>query len=217
MSDLSDNRYPGSEPPLAGSDPGQPSGTSGSQEREAGFSDLKAKAAEDLKQVKEFSEQQAQQAMEKTAEMAAEQKNFVADQLDGLGAALEKVSSELEGEQRTMGRYAGDLGASVKRLAGDLKDRDLGEIAAMAENFGRRQPLAFLGLAALAGFAASRFVTASAQRTSSASASTGAASRSDVYARSMPTGYGADGNQPAPNGLGSGSGSGLTQEEGYNG
>lgn len=40
----------------------------------------------------------------------------------------------------------------------------------MAEEFGGKQPLAFLGVAALAGLAGSRFLTASAKRTSAASA-----------------------------------------------
>jgi hypothetical protein len=43
-------------------------------------------------------------------------------------------------------------------------------MAGMAEEFGRKQPLAFLGVAALAGLAGSRFLTASAKRTSAASA-----------------------------------------------
>lgn len=129
------------------------------------LSDLKDRATEDLQELKHAAKDQAQQALEKTSEMAAEQKNFIATQLGAVATALEKVGGELnQGDEKTVGRYAQDLGGSAKRLAADLKDRDMREIASMAEDFGRKQPLAFLGLAALAGLAASRFVTASAAR-----------------------------------------------------
>ncbi len=56
----------------------------------------------------------------------------------------------------------------MQTLAKQMEGRDLGEVATMAEEFGRKQPLAFLGIAALAGLAASRFLTASAKRSTSA-------------------------------------------------
>ena len=45
-----------------------------------------------------------------------------------------------------------------------MKNRNVDELLAMAEDFGRTQPVAFLGAAALAGFVASRFVLSSANR-----------------------------------------------------
>lgn len=130
-----------------------------------GLSDLQDRATKDLSEIKHAAKDQAQQALDKTSEMAAEQKNFIATQLGAVASALEKVGGELnQGDGKAVGRYASDLGGSAKRLAADLKDRDMREIASMAEDFGRKQPLAFLGLAALAGLAASRFVTASAER-----------------------------------------------------
>lgn len=129
------------------------------------LSDLQDRASKDFQEIKHAAKDQAQQALDKTSEMAAEQKNFIATQLGAVATALEKVGGELnQGDEKTVGRYAQDLGGSAKRLAADLKDRDMREIASMAEDFGRKQPLAFLGLAALAGLAASRFVTASAAR-----------------------------------------------------
>jgi len=129
------------------------------------LSELKDKAAEDFAQVRQAAAEQAQAAMDMTVEKAAERKNFVARQLGGVAQALEKVGSELErGDQQTLGQYTRDLGNSAKRIAEDMRNRDLGEVAAIAEDFGRKQPAAFLGLAALAGFAASRFVMASARR-----------------------------------------------------
>lgn len=110
-------------------------------------------------------DEQANQA--KTAAMRAvdEEKSALARQLRGLAGAMEKVGSELRrSEQPALGRYTQHIGQSIGRLARDCENRELGEIAAMAEDFGRKQPLAFLGIAAIAGLAASRFLSASAER-----------------------------------------------------
>jgi hypothetical protein len=45
-----------------------------------------------------------------------------------------------------------------------IEDRDVDDLLGMTQDFGRRQPVAFLGAAALAGFVASRFALASAHR-----------------------------------------------------
>jgi hypothetical protein len=163
MSDLSENRIGGastSAPPYSSQQASSP----GAADK---LSDLKDKAAEDFAQIRDAARDHAQAAMDMTASQATEQKNFVARQLSGVAEALQKVGSELQrGDQQTLGKYTADLGGGAKRIAEDIRDRDLGEVTSMVEDFGRRQPVAFLGLAALAGFAASRFVTASAQRSS---------------------------------------------------
>ena len=53
---------------------------------------------------------------------------------------------------------------NAEKLSSLVRDNDVDQLLAIAQDFGRRQPVAFLGAAALLGFAASRFVTASAQR-----------------------------------------------------
>lgn len=186
MSDITENRMGGtsaSTPPYASQSSSQDSSQSDMSGSDK-LSELKDKAAEDLSQIRRAATDQAQAAMDMTAEKAAEQKNFLARQLGGVAQALEKVGSELErGDQQTLGQYTRDLGSSAKRIAEDIRDRDLGEVAAIAEDFGRKQPAAFLGLAALAGFAASRFVLASAQRrTSSQSGSNSYASQTRANA-----------------------------------
>jgi len=113
---------------------------------------------------------QASQAKVTAARAIDHEKNALARQLRGLAGAMEKVGTELRhSEQPVLGRYTQQMGTSIGRLARDCEDRELGEIAAMAEDFGRRQPLAFLGMAAIAGLAASRFLSASAQRSQNTS------------------------------------------------
>jgi hypothetical protein len=113
---------------------------------------------------------QGSQAKVAAAQAIDHEKSALARQLRGLANAMEKVGSELrQSEQPALGRYTQQMGSSIGRLARDCEERKLGEIAAMAEDFGRKQPLAFLGMAAIAGLAASRFLSASAQRSQSTS------------------------------------------------
>lgn len=143
--------------------------------------DLNEELRNDAEEVKRFTDDQTKRAREVATNLAEKEKNFAARQMRGIANALQKVGAELEGaEQEAVGQYARKLGNSLQELARDLKDRDLGELAATAEDFGRRQPVAFLSMAALAGFAASRFLTASAGRRNhrqSATASTPAHSQ----------------------------------------
>lgn len=136
------------------------------------LNDLKDKITDDMNAAKDAVKDGADSAMQKVQSTVAEQTNFAAHQVGGIATALRKVGAELErGDQPEVGRYAQQIGESVQAIAKKIEGRDLGEIANMAEDFGRKQPLAFLGVAALAGLAASRFLTASAKRTSNTATS----------------------------------------------
>ncbi|MBB3543907.1 hypothetical protein FHT97_004668 [Rhizobium sp. BK399] len=141
------------------------SGTSTTPDAMAKARDLKEKVADDLSSVQDSLKAGADTAVEKARDAAASQKNFLARQVGGIATALQKVGSELENsDQPETGRYASQIGRSVQAVARQIENRDLGELATAAEDFGRRQPVAFLSVAALAGLAASRFLTASAKR-----------------------------------------------------
>ena len=144
--------------------------TSGADDRSsprAQVNDLKDSVTDDLKRAREALSDGRDTVTEKLNDTISEQASFVARQVGGIASALEKVGAELEqGDQPQVGRYARQIGSSAQDLASRMDGKDTGEIARMAEDFGRRQPLAFLGMAALAGLAASRFLTASAKRTS---------------------------------------------------
>ncbi|MBB5537720.1 hypothetical protein [Rhizobium giardinii] len=130
-----------------------------------GFSELKDKVADDLDAARGMIKDGTEAAVAKVKGSVSTQTNFAARQARGIASALEKVGAELErGEQPQVGRYARQIGGSIQRIANEIEDRDIGEVAGMAEDFGRRQPLAFLGVAAIAGLAASRFLMASAKR-----------------------------------------------------
>ena len=99
-------------------------------------------------------------AADKAEEIASKQKNIAARYAGSIGSALEKVGSEIQGaDDAAIGKYAKELGSTIQSFAKDVEDRKLSDVAGMAEDFGRKQPLAFLGLAALAGLVASRVLT----------------------------------------------------------
>ena len=154
-------------PPSAGATPAfSPTGQTDS-------ATLKDKVAEDLQTAKSAAQTELSRATQKASDVASEKKHFAADRVRGVASAIEKVGTELEqGDQPEVGRYAKQIGSSIQRFAGDMEGKDMGEIAAMAEDFGRRQPAAFLGIAALAGFAASRFLTASSEQRAEPSSAT---------------------------------------------
>ncbi|WP_077967141.1 hypothetical protein [Ensifer adhaerens] len=149
-----ENRRAQQQQPIS---PSQEGGPYGGRESEVGEPRVDQNVASD---------DRSGQAKAAAAKVVDDEKGALARQLRGLAGAMEKVGSELrKSDQPGLGRYTQNLGNSIGRLASECEDRDLGEIASIAENYGRKQPLAFLGIAAIAGLAASRFLTASAKRT----------------------------------------------------
>lgn len=135
-------------------------------EDHASFADLKRKVSEDISSASDAIKAGAETATTKVKAVVSEQATFAAKQVEGLATALQKVGCELESsDQKEVGKYATQIGQSVEQIARQMEGKNIGEIANMAEDFGRKQPLAFLGIAALAGLTASRFLTASAKRT----------------------------------------------------
>jgi ElaB/YqjD/DUF883 family membrane-anchored ribosome-binding protein len=130
--------------------------------------DLKDKVMEDISAARDTIKETADAAIDTVKETASEQTKFAARKLGAIASALEKVGSELEqSDSADVGRYTKQIGTRVQTLANQMEGKDIGEVATMAEDFGRKQPLAFLGIAAVAGLAASRFLTASSKRSAS--------------------------------------------------
>ncbi|WP_075293239.1 nutrient deprivation-induced protein [Pararhizobium arenae] len=168
--DRPDREHPGSQPSSA-----QPGSSSDAQ---VTFSELKEKVTEDFSSVSDAVKTGVETATGKVKEAASDKAAYFAKQVESVAAALQKVGSELEAsEEASIGRYATQIGQSVQTFANRIEGKDISEIASMAEEFGRKQPLAFLGIAALAGLTASRFLTASAKRANTSST------------RSAPTSY----------------------------
>lgn len=132
------------------------------------------RAAEDVRELGHQAGAKVGEATEKAKSFAADQKELAAGQINGLAAAITKVADELDGsDQQTVARYARDLASGLSNVGKTIQDRDVDDLMGLAQDFGRKQPVAFLGAAALAGFMASRFALASAHRRESKPATTG--------------------------------------------
>ena len=103
-------------------------------------------------------------AAQKAEGMANEQKNAMASHLDGIAGAIRHAADDLDGESSPGARVTREAADRVAQLSKALRENSIGDLAGVAEDFGRRQPVAFLGASMLAGFAASRFLVASGHR-----------------------------------------------------
>jgi phage host-nuclease inhibitor protein Gam len=128
------------------------------------FGTVKAEAEAQAGAVVEQAKHEIGKAAEKAKGMATEQKEFIAHQVDDVAQAVNKVAGELEMNNAAIGGYARTVADTVTNFSETIKNKDVDELLGMAQDFGRRQPAAFMGAMALMGFAASRFIMASAQR-----------------------------------------------------
>lgn len=129
------------------------------------FDEIKDRAREDFETVKREARSEFDHVRREAGSYAESQKNYAAEQLAGLASVFERVGNEMRsGEQSWAGRYAGDIAHRIEDVADRARNSSLNEIVGDVENFGRQRPGAFLATAALLGFAASRFLSASASR-----------------------------------------------------
>lgn len=132
------------------------------------------RAKDDARELGQHASEKVAEATDKAKSFASDQKSLAAGQISGVADAITKVADELEGsEQQTVARYARDLASGLSSFGKTIEDRDVDDLMGMAQDFGRKQPVAFLGAAALAGFVASRFAMASSQRRDSKSSASG--------------------------------------------
>jgi ElaB/YqjD/DUF883 family membrane-anchored ribosome-binding protein len=171
-------------------------------------------AADQVANLKSQASAQIHDATDKAKTFASEQKNFAAGQITGVASAIDRVADELEGgDQQMVARYARDLASGLSRFGNNVQNKDVDDLIGMAQNFGRSQPLAFLGAAALAGFVASRFAMASAQRRQNTQTSGQYSGGQSYSGNSTPYGSGASAGYGA--GTSTGSGYGSSASTGY--
>lgn len=123
-----------------------------------------AEAAATASQIADQAKAQLSEQADRIKGMAGEQKDLFAEQIGGVAEAMDKVADELETNNSTTAQYARMLADNAGKVSSTIRNNDVDALFNMAQDFGRRQPAAFLGAAALLGFAASRFLMASASR-----------------------------------------------------
>lgn len=136
------------------------------QTAQTDLADLGEEVKQQAATLGEEAKAQIGEVAEKAKGLAADQKELVASQLSGVSEALQKVAGELEQQDQSGAHYVRMVADGAAKLTTTVRDNDVDQILSMAQDFGRKQPAAFMGAAALLGFAASRFLLASASRRS---------------------------------------------------
>ena len=127
-------------------------------------SKVAAEAGTQASELLDEAKSKVDETTQKVRGMASEQKDLLANQISGVADAVDRVAGDLESNDNASAHYARMLADNAGKLSDTIRKNDVDQILNMAQDFGRRQPVAFLATAALLGFAASRFLTASAHR-----------------------------------------------------
>jgi hypothetical protein len=106
----------------------------------------------------------ARQAQARVREQVDQRSTQAGEQVNATAQALRTTSRQLRDEgQDAPAQAAERVAHHAERLGGYLSDSNADRILADVEDFGRRQPLAVVGLGVVAGFVASRFLKASSR------------------------------------------------------
>jgi hypothetical protein len=125
----------------------------------------------------------AGQATDKVKEAVSERKNAGADYVTSLAETIRRAGREFDNDLPIAGKYIRKAASQVDNFADSVRTGDFNDLVRNSQSFARRQPTAFLGIAALAGFAAVRFLKSSSDAASSS------VNRQDQQAKESKTGY----------------------------
>jgi hypothetical protein len=106
----------------------------------------------------------AQQAQARVREQVDQRSTQAGEQVGATAEALRTASRQLRDRGQSVPAQAAEKAAHhAERLGGYLSESSADHILNDLEDFGRRQPLAVVGLGVVAGFLASRFLKASSR------------------------------------------------------
>ena len=120
----------------------------------------KEAAAAASKEVKARAQGVADTVTAEAGNYAGQAKDAAADEVKGVASALRTAAEEMRSgspQERTFSQIA----ESLADASDTMRDKDLGEMVGAVTDFAKRNPMVFLGSAALIGFAATRFAKAS--------------------------------------------------------
>jgi hypothetical protein len=102
------------------------------------------------------------QVRQKAATQLNEQKARATDSLGSVADAVRQSTRQLRDQQfDTVAQVVERAADQIERLSNHLRDRDLNELVAEAQQFARQQPAMFIGSSFAAGLLAARFIKAS--------------------------------------------------------
>lgn len=103
-------------------------------------------------------------AKQRTKRLAVEQKDVAAEQLASVARGLKQAADGMRPDNELAGRWAERAAESIEGFSARLRESDLDDMVAQGEEFARRNPALFIGLAATAGFLLGRFAKSSGGR-----------------------------------------------------
>jgi hypothetical protein len=103
-------------------------------------------------------------AKARIGDIADDQRQAGADTVQGFASAARTAADDLERTSPEFARYTREAASAVDRFSDAIRRRSFGDILHSADDFARREPVAFFGTALVAGFAVSRFLGSSARR-----------------------------------------------------
>jgi hypothetical protein len=108
--------------------------------------------------------QLAEKATKTVKEAVSDNKDAGATYVSSVAQAIRRAGKEFDNELPLAGSYIRQAASQVENVAGSIRAGDFNDLVHSARAFARRQPTAFVGIAALAGFAAVRFLKSSSSR-----------------------------------------------------
>ena len=120
---------------------------------------IKEQAAGLVDAAKDF----ASQATDKLKERVDDQKNAGAEYVGNLADTMRRAAREFDQDLPIAGSYIRKAASQVEMVSDSIKTGNFSDLLQQTQDFARRQPTAFLGLAVLAGFGAVRFLKSSAE------------------------------------------------------
>jgi hypothetical protein len=127
------------------------------------------KAKDQARELGQQAKETLDHAKDSVRATATKQKDAAAERMDGVAHALMSASDDLRaGGQEFAAGYVKQAAGGLERVSDAVRDRDIDDLIGTVEDFARRQPVAFLGGAVVAGFGLARLMKSSADRRRSA-------------------------------------------------
>ncbi len=155
--------------------------TPGPRDTSSAGDKAKQAASSATEDVKHRARDVADTVASEAASYADRARTGAAEEVKGVASALRTAADELRSgspQERTFSQIADGLADASDAM----RDKDLGEIVSSLNGFARRNPLIFLGGAALVGFAATRFAKASGRHAAGSARSDFSSSRTTTNA-----------------------------------
>jgi|GEM_PF-1690229 len=125
-----------------------------------------AKARETGEHVRHEAQRLTEEAKAKGRSILRDQQHFFAAQIGHVAQALHQTAHQLgeqDQDQSALAHYTNQAADGLEQFSHSLRDREFSSVIGQVEDFARRQPIAFIGSAAVLGFLASRFLKSSAE------------------------------------------------------